>query len=124
MGYFQTDDTGTYVNEYAWNKIANMLYLESPAGSGVPMLSGHGSSECRKKGVAVGCEWDDGSQAEAYAHTLAAFHKAFPAFASHDLYLTGESYFGQCTRGVQRPNRGKHRRARPLGRLVGWLLVL
>ena len=94
-GYFQIDDTGTFTNDYAWNKVANMLYMESPAGSG----SRSGSSECRKGGKAVACTWDDGSQAEAYAHTLAAFHKAFPEYAKSDLYLTGESYFGQvCLR--------------------------
>ena len=71
------------------------LYLESPAGSGSAFLAGKGSSACLKNGKQVGCHWDDVSQAEAYAHTLAAFHKAFPEFASHDLYLTGESYFGQ-----------------------------
>jgi len=91
MGYFQIDDQGAHTNEYAWNRVANMLYLESPAGSG----SRNGFSTCIKGGAPVGCRWDDQSQAEAYAHTLAAFHKAFPEFASHDLYLTGESYFGQ-----------------------------
>ena len=34
MGYFQVSDEGPYTNDYAWNKAANMLYLESPAGSG------------------------------------------------------------------------------------------
>ena len=28
MGYFQVDDQGNWVNEYAWNNVANMLYLE------------------------------------------------------------------------------------------------
>ena len=41
------------------------------------------------------CSWDDVSQAEAYAHTLAAFFGAFPEYAGNDLYLTGESYAGQ-----------------------------
>ena len=41
------------------------------------------------------CSWDDVSQAEAYAHTLAAFYAAFPELAARPLYLTGESYFGQ-----------------------------
>ena len=95
MGYFQLDDKGTHVNPWAWNKVANMLYLESPAGSGTAFLAGKGSSECLKKGKKVRCQWNDVSQAEAYAHTLAAFHKAFPEFAKSDLYLTGESYFGQ-----------------------------
>ena len=90
MGYFQLDDKGAHVNPYAWNKVANMLYLESPAGSGTPFLAGKGSSECLKGGMPVRCHWDDVSQAEAYAHTLVAFTKAFPEFAAHDLYLTGE----------------------------------
>ena len=91
MGYFITDDHGAYVNEYAWNKVANMLYLESPAGSG----GDAGFSTCVKSGKPVKCKWDDRSQAEAYGHTLAAFYKKFPEFASNSLYLTGESYFGQ-----------------------------
>jgi carboxypeptidase C (cathepsin A) len=69
-----------------------MLYLESPAGSGQK----HGFSECLQGGAPVACHWDDVSQAEAYAHALAAFKRAFPELAPNDLYLTGESYFGQC----------------------------
>lgn len=34
MGYFQTDDEGEHTNPYAWNQVASMLYLESPAGYG------------------------------------------------------------------------------------------
>ena len=90
MGYFQVDSEGTHTNDYvraarsppaafarrsersfaqAWNKVASMLYLESPAGSG----SRNGYSTCVKGGRAVDCEWTDQSQAEAYAHTLASF---------------------------------------------------
>jgi len=43
----------------------------------------------------VDCSWSDRTQAEAYAHSLTAFFKAFPEYAQNDLYLTGESYFGQ-----------------------------
>ena len=68
-----------------------MLYLESPAGSG----QSSGYSSCMKGGKQVPCQWDDVSQGEAYAHTLAAFFKAFPEYAKNSLYLTGESYFGQ-----------------------------
>jgi len=38
----------------------------------------------------VDCHWNDTSQAEAYAHTLTAFFKAYPEFAENELYLTGE----------------------------------
>ena len=72
MGYFNTDDQGTHVNPDAWNSVANMLYLESPAGSGLSELSGQGTSACYAGGKMVGCHWDDKSQAEAYAHTLLA----------------------------------------------------
>jgi len=93
MGVFQVGDEshGNYLNPWAWNKVANMLYLESPAGSG----DDSGYSQCLKNGVVVGCQWDDQSQAEAYAHTLQAFFKAYPEYAKNDFYLTGESYFGQ-----------------------------
>ncbi|KAL3931733.1 MAG: hypothetical protein SGPRY_001002, partial [Prymnesium sp.] len=91
MGFLQIDDQGMHTNEYAWNKIANMLYLESPAGSG----DSHGFSTCVQGSQPTSCEWDDVSQAEAYAHTLAAFYRAFPEYSSNPLYLTGESYFGQ-----------------------------
>lgn len=92
MGYFQVSDQGNYANQYAWNKVAHMLYLESPAGSG----QGAGYSSCVKGGEEVACKWDDVSQAEAYAHSLKAFFKVFPEYASNELYLTGESYFGQA----------------------------
>jgi carboxypeptidase C (cathepsin A) len=91
MGYFNYDDHGARTNPYAWNRVANMLYFESPAGSG----SSNGFSECIEGKKVVDCSWDDVSQGEAYAHTLQAFFKAFPEFAKNDLYLTGESYFGQ-----------------------------
>lgn len=91
MGYFQVSENGTYTNPWAWNRVANMLYLESPAGSGDKF----GYSQCLKAGKAVQCRWDDTTQAEAYAHTLRSFFTAFPEYAGNALFLTGESYFGQ-----------------------------
>ena len=94
-GYFQVSDSGQWVNkDNAWNQVANMLYLDAPAGSNDPV----GFSECYENGESTPakiCKWDDKSQAEAYAHTLAAFYTAFPEFNDRDLYLTGESYAGQ-----------------------------
>ena len=84
MGYFQVDSNGTYVNEYSWNNVASMLYLESPAGSG----GSSGFSECIVADKPVDCYWNDTSQAEAYAHSLTAFFDAFPEYKSNDFYLT------------------------------------
>lgn len=87
MGYFQIAKSGNYVNPWAWNKVANMLYFDSPAGVDY--------SECIKGNMPVACRWNDVNQGEAYAHALQAFYKAFPEYSRNDLYLTGESYFGQ-----------------------------
>jgi hypothetical protein len=59
-------------NATSWNLVANMIYLDSPAGSNDPV----GFSTCSTGGtVETVCKWDDKSQAEAYAHTMMAFYK-------------------------------------------------
>mmetsp|Transcript_10166 Transcript_10166/g.16387 ORF Transcript_10166/g.16387 Transcript_10166/m.16387 type:complete len:504 (-) Transcript_10166:49-1560(-) len=97
MGYFGLSTQGTYVNPNAWNKVANMLYLESPAGSSVSISGANvGFSSCYKDGAKQSvCSWDDKNQAEAYAKTLLAFLEMYPELKKNDLYLTGESYAGQ-----------------------------
>eukprot|EP00039_Didymoeca_costata_P018291 m.332918 g.332918 ORF g.332918 m.332918 type:complete len:482 (+) comp17029_c0_seq1:2130-3575(+) len=92
MGYFQLSSDGYSTNNFAWNKVSNMLYLESPAGSDDPI----GFSYCTKGGkISEVCKWNDTSQAEAYGHTLLAFFEKFPEYKSNDLFMTGESYAGQ-----------------------------
>lgn len=98
MGFFQVAANGTYTNSWAWNRVANMLYLESPAGSG----GKEGYSQCIKAGKVVNCQWDDSTQAEAYAHTLQAFFHSFPELSSNQLYMAGESYFGQYGPNIAR----------------------
>jgi len=71
-----------YLNPLAWDKLANMLYFEHPAGVGY--------SYCDDPS----CRWDDHSQAKAGLETLQAFFKAFPEYKSHDFYIFGESYGG------------------------------
>lgn len=102
LGAFRVGEESNYINPWAWNNAANMLYLDSPAGSGNDRgypgyypESKTGYSECIQGGEPVDCKWDDVSQGEAYAHTLQAFFTEFPEFADNDLYMTGESYFGQ-----------------------------
>lgn len=96
MGAFIIGEDGNYINPYSWNSVANMLYLESPAGSDDFLVQGpNGYSQCIKNGRPTTCRFDDVSQAEAFAHTLTAFFAVFPEYSQNDFYLTGESYFGQ-----------------------------
>jgi len=101
-GYFQVslDHDGkvqTSLNDKSWNKVANMLFMESPAGSFLtPVDLKSGFSYCLKNGVRQDtCHWNDVTQAEAYAFTLEAFFEKFPEFKKNDLYFAGESYGGQ-----------------------------
>ena len=74
-------------NPWSWNRLANVLYMDHPAGVGF--------STCHRDGKIVACFWDDVSQAEAFAYTLEAFFRKFTEMSSRDLYIVGESYFGQ-----------------------------
>lgn len=96
MGPFQLMAQGPVLNlENAWNNVANMLYLESPAGSTIAGRS-TGWSACFKAGTQQRtCSWNDVTQAAAYVRTLKAFFAAFPEYNDTDLYLVGESYAGQ-----------------------------
>ena len=97
-GYFQISDSGATANpSAAWNRVANTLFLESPAGAFLtPLAQRSGFSYCLKAGVRQRkCSWNDKTQAEAYLLTLRAFFAAFPEHAAADLYLVGESYAGQ-----------------------------
>ena len=82
--YFPNPDTTTLKsNPYAWNKIANMLYVESPAFVG---FSYSNSSEDKVVG--------DLRTAEDMVIFLKQFLERFPHLAENELYLSGESYAG------------------------------
>ena len=70
-------------NEYSWNREANMLYIESPAGVGF--------SYCDDKYL---CEFTDETSADDNLVSLLAFFGKFPEYKSNELYLSGESYAG------------------------------
>jgi len=72
-------------NDYSWNKEANMLYIESPAGVGF--------SICR--GTEAECEFDDlKTSVDALAALNDFLGNKYPEFQSNDLYISGESYGG------------------------------
>ncbi|KAH7721264.1 Protein F41C3.5 [Aphelenchoides avenae] len=68
--YLLNDDTSTLRrNEYAWNKLANIVYLESPAGVGFSFVT-------------------DGDSGHSNDSTK------FPHFRNHSVFVAGESYGG------------------------------
>mgnify|MGYP000471438164 CR=1 FL=1 len=98
LGYFQVSTSeGETVNDYSWNNVANMLFLEAPAGSFLTPVDEHsGFSYCTKNGTRQEkCSWDDVTQAQAYVHTLQSFFAAYPELSDNDFFLAGESYAGQ-----------------------------
>lgn len=69
-------------NQYSWNKDANVIYLESPAGVGYSY---------DMNGVV---QTDDDEVATNNYNALVDFFTKFPEYAKNDFYITGESYGG------------------------------
>ena len=68
-------------NQYAWTKLANVIYLESPGGVGYSIGTKSGPITDYQTGV-------DNKDA------IVSFFKKFPEFAHNDFYIAGESYAG------------------------------
>ncbi|XP_068598463.1 lysosomal protective protein [Brachionichthys hirsutus] len=78
----QDDGVTLQYNPYSWNKIANMLYLESPVGVGFS-YSDDGDFVTNDTEVSM----------NNYL-ALKEFSRLFPEFNNNKLFLTGESYAG------------------------------
>ncbi|KAM9248080.1 lysosomal protective protein [Dugong dugon] len=78
----QPDGVTLEYNPYSWNLIANMLYLESPAGVGF-------SYSDDKYYVT-----NDTEVAQSNYEALKDFFCLFPEYKDNELFLTGESYAG------------------------------
>ena len=70
------------INQYAWNKNAHVLYLESPAGVGF------------SQGQPNSLISNDTSVAQDNLLALVRFFERFPSLKPNDFYLAGESYAG------------------------------
>ncbi|XP_037552162.1 cathepsin A-like [Nematolebias whitei] len=83
-GPFHVDNDGAtlYENPLSWNKIANMLYLESPAGVG---YSYSDDQEYKT---------DDDKVADDNYRALQSFFVKFPNFTENEFFIFGESYGG------------------------------
>ncbi|CAG0880220.1 unnamed protein product [Darwinula stevensoni] len=84
LGPFQVTNDGKSINlnPYSWNKIANVIFLESPVGVGFS-YSDDGNVVTD----------DDKVSLQNFLALQDFFHK-FPQFKKNDFYVTGESYAG------------------------------
>ena len=71
-------------NQYAWTKVANMLWLEQPVGVGFSYCLNNNCT-CNREGCPFGID--------AY-NFFVNFFKGFPELAKLDLHISGESYGG------------------------------
>ncbi|KAM0948861.1 putative carboxypeptidase D [Dioscorea sansibarensis] len=86
LGPFRVNHDGRtlYANEYAWNKVANVIFLESPAGVGFSYSNT--TSDYQSTG-------DKRTADDAYIFLIKWLDR-FPQYKGRDFYITGESYGG------------------------------
>lgn len=84
LGPFELNNDGKALslNPYSWNKVANVLFLESPSSVGFSYSKS-----------LINYYTDDMTAQQNYA-ALKAFLRKFPQYANNSLYLSGESYAG------------------------------
>ncbi|GMG99380.1 hypothetical protein Nepgr_001220 [Nepenthes gracilis] len=94
------DGKTLYLNPYSWNKVANLLFLESPAGVGFSYSNT--TADLYTFGDARTAE-------DSYAFLVNWFER-FPQYNHRDLYIAGESYAGhyvpQLSQLIYRKNKG------------------
>lgn len=86
IGPFRVNEDGASVslNEHAWNKVANVLFVESPVGVGFSYSNT--TSDYSQFG-------DTQTALDAYDFLVGWFER-FPQYKTHDFYIAGESYAG------------------------------
>uniref|UniRef100_A0A914UYE8 Carboxypeptidase n=1 Tax=Plectus sambesii TaxID=2011161 RepID=A0A914UYE8_9BILA len=83
--YPERDGNSLYENVFSWNKVANVLFLESPLGVGFSYDTSNPSN--------VKAD-DDMIALENYQALFDFFTNVQPAYANKTFYITGESYAG------------------------------
>ncbi|XP_058068534.1 serine carboxypeptidase II-2-like [Magnolia sinica] len=82
--HIKPDGKTLYPNPYSWNQAANMLFLDSPVGSG------YSYSNNSKDGLDNG---DERTAKEALVF-LEKWFERFPQYKGREFYIVGESYAG------------------------------
>lgn len=76
------EDLSLKLRPYRWNRLSNMLYMESPVGVGLSYdLTGNYNNS-------------DDRTAQLNMHGLNHFFELHPSLRQHDFFITGESYAG------------------------------
>ncbi|KAI6696936.1 hypothetical protein NL676_017055 [Syzygium grande] len=83
-GPFKVKGGGLVENEYSWNKVANLLYLESPAGVGFS----YSTNQSFYKDI------NDIIAAQDSLVFLQHWFAKFPQYKGRDFFIAGESYAG------------------------------
>ncbi|GLT88888.1 hypothetical protein SLE2022_068970 [Rubroshorea leprosula] len=98
--HIRPDGETLYLNPYAWNNLANVLFLESPAGVGFSYSNT--TSDLYDAG-------DKRTAEDAYVFLVNWFER-FPQYKQRDFYIAGESYAGhyvpQLSQIVYERNKG------------------
>lgn len=76
------DELNTVSNPFSWNNVANMIYIDQPAGTGF------------STGNQAGYAHNETTVGDDMYVFLQAFFQTFPQYQSNDFYITGESYGG------------------------------
>ncbi|XWS52745.1 hypothetical protein CRYUN_Cryun11dG0098500 [Craigia yunnanensis] len=86
LGPFRVNSDGQtlFRNDYAWNNVANVIFLESPAGVGLSYSNT--SSDYNNAG-------DTTTAIDAYTF-LVNWLERFPQYKTRDFFIAGESYAG------------------------------
>ena len=79
------DDGKFYLNEYSWNKAANIIYLESPGNVGFSYIDSTYDYDLYI---------DDDVAARDNLKAMINFFEKFPTMKNKDFYIAGESYGG------------------------------
>nr|XP_043619527.1 serine carboxypeptidase II-2-like [Erigeron canadensis] len=97
--HVNADGKSVYLNLYSWNNVANLLFLDSPAGVGYSYSNA--SSDIRSNG--------DKRTAADSLQFLLNWLERFPQYKGRDFYITGESYAGhyvpQLSQAIVRYNK-------------------
>ncbi|XP_030517886.2 serine carboxypeptidase-like 45 [Rhodamnia argentea] len=77
-------DGGLMKNEFSWNKVSNMLYVESPISVGFSYSNT----------TVDYADWKDADTARENMQFLLGWFKEYPKYRDSDFYIAGESYAG------------------------------